>query len=401
MKKLLDKVETWNESRYLFIAINIIVYCFMLFLNFNTDLYIDDFRCLHMWSDVNHPITNLSEAITSNNEYYMDAGGRWISYFLVQFLLIYNKHLFDFINAAFCVALGIVLYKYAQKNNEVDNALLIMIHVLLWYFTPTWGQEFLWVSGSVMYLWTLVIVLCFGLQYYRKVRFGKDEGINGYNKSNVLGYVMCVVLGFWSGLSLEPIACVLFCALVAFVIYQLRNDKEIAADDILGIISFLSGFAVLMLCPGNYKRASVIQESANIFIKYAFRFFRVNYYFVVYLAPMVGIIVAFGLLCKSNIKKVTKEIIILGVAAFLSVYVMLFSAGFASRVFLAPTALIVTVAGLLYSRMTIDIKKYMLVAFAIVSVGILVQGSVLSYAASVTGDLMRDSSVYIDAATNF
>ena len=80
---------------------------------------------------------------------------------------------------------------------------------------------------------------------------------------------------------------------------------------------------------------------------------------------------------------------------------MLFSAGFASRVFLAPTALIVTVAGLLYSRMTIDIKKYMLVAFAIVSVGILVQGSVLSYAASVTGDLMRDSSVYIDAATNF
>ncbi len=386
--------QKMNRNKCVFCIINLALFGLVLFYNMNTGLYSDDLRCLHYWSSGSKPITSLHDAIISTNEYYMDAGGRWISYFLVQFLLVFGKNLFDVLNSIFCVLLGVIIYKYVLTENDIDNSLLLLVHILLWYYTPTWGQEFLWVSGSIMYLWTIVFALLFGYHYYLKIRMNEIKRETKPGKCIVLA-----VLGFLSGLSLEPTACILFIVLLIYLIVAKRREI-LSVSDIVGFSSFLIGFGILMLCPGNYKRAAVVSESTNIILKYGYRFFRESYYFVVYLFPLCGIAIVMYLLVHKQIKEEARFVIMFTMIALSSIYVMTFSAGFASRIFLCPTVFIIIPLGMAYTRLDCKLRGKILMGLLIIAFGAVIQGCVLSISSKGGEYPMRVDSVYISAAAN-
>lgn len=382
----------------LFTLINIIWFFYLFYLNHFTNLYSDDYRVLHYWSDANHRISSIRDAAISTNEYYLIAGGRWISYFSAQYFMIFDKVVFNICNSMMGVLLGVLIYKYIMPK-EKKTWLLLLIHIMLWFFTPTWGQEFLWLSGSTMYLWPMVYTLAFLLFYWKKaysIIFDSYEVVSN-NKRKWIKCFALILLGFLSGESLEPMACTTFLTLFFYVVYLKKRHIKIASYEVVGILAFILGFMILMFSPGNFNRINAVNESSNFLFKYLYRIARESYYFIVYMFPLVAAWISLlvgKLLHKSRIYS-----IIFGMMAISNILVMTFSAGFATRVFLTSTVyFVIAICLLMKEIIDTNHEKQMMLFALIMFFCIIVQGVALTYGICNSGEsVIRIESEFVRA----
>lgn len=111
-----------------------------------------------------------------------------------------------------------------------------------------------------------------------------------------------------------------------------------------------------MLAPGNFSRYSYVAGNdvqRSIFLEYMYRIFRETYYAFYYLTLPAGVCIALILLAPKTLKK---RILLFPGLAFVSVYVMTFSNGFATRVFLTPLVLLTIGIGLAAESIIPEIK---------------------------------------------
>ncbi len=155
-----------QKGRILWIIINISVFCLILLLTYITPFYADDLMNKKIFG-TETDIQNVGDVAESVKSYYISWGGRASAQFLIQIFQLFDKRLFDIVNAFVYVAVAYVIYKYIEPDRKRNNVLLLFIHFMLWFFMPTFGGEAVWLTGSITYLWELLIVLSFGLVYYR------------------------------------------------------------------------------------------------------------------------------------------------------------------------------------------------------------------------------------------
>ena len=155
-----------------------------------------------------------------------------------------------------------------------------------------------------------------------------------------------------AGASQEPGACALIAALAIYVMYVcIYKKKRLPAEEWLGIAFSVLGVALLLFAPGNQERIAGVQsyvstENANFLIKYGVRIVRESYYFILYFSIPIGIYCFLLLLNRKDDVKLWKHFIssldslVLVGTAIVSVYVMTFSAGFATRIYTFPLVVI-------------------------------------------------------------
>ncbi len=354
------------------ILVNIFWGCIIAFLAYRMPSFVDDYQHQTSFADGSR-IVSVAQIFPSVATYYMIWGGRALSMFFIQLMLMLPKMVFVVVNALIYIATANVIHQYAlvfynkmakEKAAEGEASAIASIieisaiYLMLWFFMPDFAEVVTWITGTVTYLWTNLIILVFGLLYYKTycdVTNKRDTaGYEATGKSvagvilSIIGYV---VLGFGAGLSNEAGACTILFALVLFFIYMIYNKHRIEIYQILGAISCVVGAALLILAPGNFARTAVVAESSNILVKYGFRIGRESFYTLMFL--MIPFAIALGLTVYRHNKQTSEEIVYSEAAAtrkklnlpdealfyllaFVSIYALTFAAGFANRIFQLP-----------------------------------------------------------------
>lgn len=157
-----------------------LAFLIMLFMTAMCGYITDDFHFRFVWRDFEptgneRVVSSIADICESASNYYMLSGGRVVPHFVVFVLCSINKWVFNTMNAAVFMTLGMLLYHFVFDRDKKLNAFtLLMIYGMLFMFLPTFGDTVLWLSGAVNYLWTGTLML--GAMLYIK-EHADDKGI--------------------------------------------------------------------------------------------------------------------------------------------------------------------------------------------------------------------------------
>ncbi len=321
------------------IIIDLFWFIVMAVISYRMPPYVDDYLHQNSFAD-GSVIESISQIFPSVSAYYNTWGGRAVSMFFIQLMLMLPKIVFALCNAGFFLANGHIINRYASigKRNWKNNPLQLgLIYLFLWFFMPDFSEVMTWATGSITYLWTNFFLLAFGYLFYRDYYENSEKA----NLRNILCYVF---FGFLAGQSNEAGACTMIFAIIIFVVFSLYNKKHIYLHQILGICALIIGTATLILAPGNRIRISEVEASSaasNVIKNYLFRFARETFYGVMFL--MIPLAICIGLYFIRQKKSWKDKGILFAILALVSIYVMTFSAGFANRIYQLPLLLLTIV----------------------------------------------------------
>lgn len=243
------------------------VFLLMLVLNIFTPLIADDYT-YSVHRVTKEPITSFWQILSSQYSHYFEWGGRSVVHTLAQLFLWMGKPFFTFINTVAYLALTLILYAHAVlgSDRKYQPAVFLLIHLLIWFTVPVFGQTVLWLVGSCNYLWGSLIIFGFLLRYRIALTGSVRQGWWWIPLWFLFG-----VLAGWCNENTSGMAVML--TILFLILGKLKGQKP-AAWSFAGLAGVAIGFVVMILAPGNYVRSEYFEESSNIIIRYLTRFER-------------------------------------------------------------------------------------------------------------------------------
>lgn len=249
MKKLLR----FSRSRHLLLLFCLAFFAMMFLCNHWTDLIADDYRYCFSYADDTR-IESIAQIIPSMAAHRHSMNGRVVPHFLVQLFLMLPKGIFDVVNALLFVLLIWLLHELAVGKGLPNPVLACMLFFAFWAFQPDFGQVFLWLTGSVNYLWCGVFSLLWLLPMVKSFREDQAPG-------KALR-VLYVLFSFPVGAYSENGTVALVAMWLAFALIDwFWFKKSPVLWKILALVSMLAGFAYMMLAP-----AETVNKSAEMTI---------------------------------------------------------------------------------------------------------------------------------------
>lgn len=196
-------------------------------------------------------VYNVEDIITGQYWHYFHWGGRIIVHSIGQIFLLVGKPFFNVCNAIAYVLLVMVLYFHAAGKVVYKPLLLCMLNLFLFLFTPGFGDDFLWLIGSVNYLWGPLIALSFLLLY--RIQMGKDTSL-------IHNFILSLLIGIYgviAGWTNENMAVTLVVLVGVFNYFYWKQRHALPVWMLAGWIGVVVGAALLILAPGNFERLHV------------------------------------------------------------------------------------------------------------------------------------------------
>ena len=248
----------------------IAIFLFLFFINHLTPMYFgDDYVYSFVWEghSIYEPLSENAVRISSWKDlfdsqrlHYLTWSGRMVNHTLAQFFLWKGKALFNICNAFAGMLLVLEIYWCICKGRVTKNlgsGTLCCILILLWSFTPAFGNVFLWLDGACNYLWPIILLTGFSIPYIKKYYSFSEQ----YKKRKLFGPAM-FIFGLLAGCTNENTICWVIFVLVIFLAAH-RNNKGMETWMLLGLAGLLTGYALLMLAPGNMVRLYAEQGGNN------------------------------------------------------------------------------------------------------------------------------------------
>ncbi|MGY3750673.1 DUF3329 domain-containing protein [Vagococcus acidifermentans] len=230
----------------------IVVICFFYLLNHYTPLLVDDFNYAFIFG-TEERVRSISDIFISQYNHYFIQNGRIVVHFMAQLFILLGKDVFNVVNTFVLVIYVFLLLWHIQGRLKYSPYLFMVVSFLIWFLIPAFGQTMLWLDGSTNYLWGACIILTSMLPY----RLYK-----GTSKKWVA--FITPVLTFLGGWTNENTSGALILMLILFLcIWKCRGIK-IPTWSIIGIISAVIGFILMIGAPSNRVRADMIASSPLI-----------------------------------------------------------------------------------------------------------------------------------------
>lgn len=293
--------------------------------------------------------------------HYFNWGGRTVAHTLAQILLVFPKAVFNILNSFIYTALIYLIYLHGcfNKDNEDNSYMLLLIHFILWFIIPVFGQSFIWLVGSCNYLWTTVIILYF-LWLYRRNTLSEKW----YN------LLFMFILGLLAGWTNENTSAGLIVILVfSLIINKVETKKfELSKTRLFGIIGTLAGFIIMICAPGNYIRSAEFKDDTFIIIKIIKRTLDITNNLENIILPLLIVIIILISLKIYHKKKIEKETYTFILGGFAAIYAMVLSPTFPERAWTgAIIFFVIAIVILVYDLDTINrLYKFILVDFCII-----------------------------------
>lgn len=331
----LKKIE--NKKILFFLCFLIFVILFiMCYYTFPTP---DDFNYAHIpWTTT--PLRSLGDVFRSQMNIYKLWSGRVLIFTIEQLFAMTHPIIFPIVNAVMFVALIYCMVHFTKSKNVVKKVLFIFL--CIWFFVPSFAENFVWLCGSFNYLWPCFFVMMAILLFYRRyILKKKDKG------SYFVPFF--ILLG---AASHENASFLLGSFLGCYVIFHFKEFFEmLKRKDILmivNVICFFGGFAFLLLAPGNFDRASGSD------FKPSFHIILENLKIIRSLLAFVSVSLLLLLLHKEK-KKVGHIFMYFVIPSFLSLVPMFFINEFPLRCLLAFCLMMIVVLLLCFGYF---IKRY-------------------------------------------
>ena len=293
--------------------------------------------------------------------HYFNWGGRTVAHTLAQILLVFPKTVFNILNSFIYTALIYLIYLHGcfNKDNKDNSYMLLLIHFILWFIIPVFGQSFIWLVGSCNYLWTTVIILYF-LWLYRRNTLSEKW----YN------LLFMFILGLLAGWTNENTSAGLIVILVfSLIINKVETKKfELSKTRLFGIIGTLAGFIIMICAPGNYIRSAEFKDDTFIIIKIIKRTLDITNNLENIILPLLIVIIILISLKIYHKKKIEKETYTFILGGFAAIYAMVLSPTFPERAWTgAIIFFVIAIVILVYDLDTINrLYKFILVDFCII-----------------------------------
>lgn len=337
----------------------ILIFVSMLCLNFLTPLLADDYS---YGLNLNEKrIASIMDIFDYQVWHYFNWGGRTVAHTLAQILLVFPKAVFNILNSFIYTALIYLIYLHGcfNKDNEDNSYMLLLIHFILWFIIPVFGQSFIWLVGSCNYLWTTVIILYF-LWLYRRNTLSEKW----YN------LLFMYILGLLAGWTNENTSAGLIVILVfSLIINKVETKKfELSKTRLFGIIGTLAGFIIMICAPGNYIRSAEFKDDTFIIIKIIKRTLDITNNLENIILPLLIVIIILISLKIYHKKKIEKETYTFILGGFAAIYAMVLSPTFPERAWTgAIIFFVIAIVILVYDLDTINrLYKFILVDFCII-----------------------------------
>lgn len=227
---------------------------FMMVLNLLTPMASDDYfyacRLTLLPDGTLFPagkMTGIGDLLVSLKNIYIGHSGRLPVLFAAELSTLVPEWLFDLCNAAVFALLILALARMARPHSQTAAALTILGGgLVLWLATPAFGQNFLWQTGSVNYLWTMAVTMVFLNPFLHP----------GWMPRLRRRALLWFALGLLSGWSMENQSAAA-CFLCTARLVQLRVRRQPLPRLLLaGAAGQWLGFALLMTAPGNFHRGA-------------------------------------------------------------------------------------------------------------------------------------------------
>ena len=244
-----------KRDRLFFFAILAAVFAVMLVLNLLTPMLADDYMYSFRF-DTGARIASVGDIFPSLAAHAVTMNGRLVPHFFVQLFTLFPRAVFGIVNALMFMALLLGIYRLSvREGKSFDWMLLLTVSGAVFLFPPIFGQSFLWLAGSVNYLW------CDTLMVWLLVPFAdlvfRDRPLKSAWKAVVMT-IGALLLGNMS----ENVSACAALMMGLCVLWRMLNHKKVFAWMAVTTAATLAGWLALMLVPAN--RASVARSSGGL-----------------------------------------------------------------------------------------------------------------------------------------
>lgn len=319
----MKKIEKFIDKNQIKIML-LLIFISMLALNFLTPLLADDYS--YGLNLANNKLTGIIDIYNYQIWHYFNWGGRTIAHTFAQTLLMFPKTIFNIVNSIIYTCLVYLIYLHGKLNRKEkyssNSYLILLIHLILWFIIPVFGQSFIWLIGSCNYLWTTVIVLYFLLL------FRKDEQESKWYKITFI-FLISLLAGWTNENTSAGLIVILFSTLI---IDKITTKKwNLTKTKIAGIIGSIIGFILMICAPGNFVRNAEFKDDTFIIVKFIKRAIDITANAKIYILPLVIAIIILISLKIYHKKKIEKEVTPFILGGFAATYSMVASPTFPER----------------------------------------------------------------------
>ena len=237
------------------------IFVIVLALNILYPFMSDDYTFLYVWRGdcgsmffmpIDYPlerVENIGDVCASLKSLYLTWGGRLIIWTLAYFFANLPHIVFDVANSFMFMIFLLLLTMLGTRTfslQKLNYRYLILAFLFLWGTSAMFANSYLWLAGSVGYLWPGAAQLMF-LFFY--VRFFWDE------RAKLPQPATMFLVGILAGHSNENSGAVTI--LLAFILtLRDQREKKMTPAHIWGIVGAVVGYLILVAAPGNFARMS-------------------------------------------------------------------------------------------------------------------------------------------------
>lgn len=234
-----------KAERIVNIITSVAVTLLMLFLNFNCGYASDDWRFKFIYG--NYTVTNGVERIDSFGDialsvknYYNSSGGRALCHGLIFFINMFDKPVFNIINSLIFTGFAYASYVLIKVLSKVKNIFIFPVTSLCFILMlPYFGDNCLWLSGAVNYLWSAAIMICCFIAFEK---YAAESDV-----PKMLMLCICVML---SSLTNEVTGGMI----IIYMLITFAVGRKFKAYDVIPFILAVIGIIVVVGAPGNSAR---------------------------------------------------------------------------------------------------------------------------------------------------
>lgn len=222
-------------------AIMSVVYAALLLMNF---------LVVPTSDDLGYSISNgIIDIFRREYLQYMTWTGRSVAHIIARSFLAMPKLVFNLFNSACFVYLCWMIYCHATGSRKKNQPILFgLIVTLVFLCVPFFGQTVLWETGSCNYLWTTSIILTF-LWPYRISLENEKRHPEWY-------WLAMIPAGIIAGWTNENTGGALILMIILIMALRKLRHMTIPVWMLTGLAGAVSGFAVMIMAPGNKVRAA-------------------------------------------------------------------------------------------------------------------------------------------------
>ena len=249
------------------VAITALMFSLILVFNGMIGYAADDY--LYFFKYTGHVVNGTPERLSGIRDifagmvtHYKVCNGRIPAHFLLQLFTLVDKSVFNVVNSLFFTLLGLLMYFHANYKRPINIPLLVFVYAFEWlgFYKP--ATAVLWYSAAFNYLWTTVWILTF-LMFYR-IHDAESEIEKPKLSKEIVISILMFVAGVFSGWTNENMGGATMGAVMLFLIYFKIKKMPVRVYHITGFIGTLTGFAILLLAPGNEVRIDHTKRERNI-----------------------------------------------------------------------------------------------------------------------------------------